>query len=76
MGRTGFDWLRMGLSGGLLWERQWTFKFHKESRLLFDNLNDYRLFRECPAPWLNMYVSNHKHANYSFITVTKINSSL
>jgi hypothetical protein len=26
---TGFIWLRIETSGGLLWTRQWTFKFHK-----------------------------------------------
>jgi hypothetical protein len=35
MGRTGFGWLRIESSGGLLWTRWWTFGFHKESRLLF-----------------------------------------
>jgi hypothetical protein len=23
----------------------------KKSRLLFDKLSDYQLFKECPAPW-------------------------
>jgi hypothetical protein len=40
MGRTGFGWLGIGSSGGL-WCAQ--FEFHKESRLLFDKLNDYKL---------------------------------
>jgi hypothetical protein len=26
---TGFNWLRTGTSGGLMWTRQWTFGFHK-----------------------------------------------
>jgi hypothetical protein len=26
-------------------------RFHKERRLLFDKLSDYRLFKEYPAPW-------------------------
>jgi hypothetical protein len=30
MGRTGFGWLRIGSSGGLLWTRWWTFGFHKK----------------------------------------------
>jgi hypothetical protein len=25
--------------------------FHKESRLLFEKLSDYQLFKEYPAPW-------------------------
>jgi hypothetical protein len=25
---TGFNWLRIGSSGGLLWTRWWTFGFH------------------------------------------------
>jgi hypothetical protein len=31
MGRTGFGWLRIGSSGGLLWIRWWTFGFHKKA---------------------------------------------
>jgi len=27
------------------------FGFHKESRLLFDKLSDYKLCKEYPAPW-------------------------
>jgi hypothetical protein len=27
------------------------FGFHKESRILFDKLNDYQLFKEYPAPY-------------------------
>jgi hypothetical protein len=27
-----------------------TFGFHKEIRLLFDKLSNYRLFKECPVP--------------------------
>jgi len=27
------------------------FGFHKESRLLFDNLSDSQLFKDYPAPW-------------------------
>jgi hypothetical protein len=30
---TGFIWLRIGSSGGLLWTRQWTFGFHKWRRI-------------------------------------------
>jgi hypothetical protein len=30
-GRTGFSWLRIGSSGGLLWTRWWTFGFHKKA---------------------------------------------
>jgi hypothetical protein len=30
MGRTGFGWLRIGSSGGLLWTWWWTFGFHKK----------------------------------------------
>jgi hypothetical protein len=56
MGRTGFGWLRIGSSGGLLWTRLWTCWFHKESRLLCDKLSDYQLFDEYPAPW-SEYVS-------------------
>jgi hypothetical protein len=41
MGRTGFGWLRIGSNGELLR----TFGFHKESRLLFDKLSDYQLFK-------------------------------
>jgi hypothetical protein len=29
--RTGFSWLRIGSSGGLVWTREWTFEFHKKS---------------------------------------------
>jgi hypothetical protein len=36
MGRTGFRWLKIGSSGG---------RFYKESRLLFDKLSDYQLFK-------------------------------
>jgi hypothetical protein len=31
MWRTGFVWLRIGSSGGLLWTRWWTFGFHKKA---------------------------------------------
>jgi hypothetical protein len=31
IGRTGFGWLRIGSSGGLLWTRWWTFGFHKKA---------------------------------------------
>jgi hypothetical protein len=34
MGRTGFSWLRIGSSGGLLWTRWWTFGFHKKGYFL------------------------------------------
>jgi hypothetical protein len=50
MGRTGFSWLRVWSSGGLLWAWYWTFGFHKENRLLFDKLRDYQLFKEYSAP--------------------------
>jgi hypothetical protein len=30
MGRTGFNWLRIGSSGGLLWTGRWNFGFHKK----------------------------------------------
>jgi hypothetical protein len=30
MGQTGFSWLRIGSSGGLLWTWWWTFRFHKK----------------------------------------------
>jgi hypothetical protein len=30
-GGTGFSWLRIGSSGGLVWTRQWTFGFHKKA---------------------------------------------
>jgi hypothetical protein len=45
MRRTGFSWLGIGSSGGLLWTRWWTFGFHKESRILFDRLSDNQLFK-------------------------------
>jgi hypothetical protein len=32
--RTGFSWLRIGSSGGLLWVRWWTFGFHKKGYIL------------------------------------------
>jgi hypothetical protein len=50
MGRTGFGWLRIGSVGELLWAWLWTFRFHKE-RILFDKLNNYKLFKEYPTPW-------------------------
>jgi hypothetical protein len=31
MERTGFSWLRIGSSGGLVWTRWWTFGFHKKA---------------------------------------------
>jgi hypothetical protein len=31
MGRTGFVWLRVGSSGGILWALWWTFGFHKKA---------------------------------------------
>jgi hypothetical protein len=31
MGRTGFSWLRIWSSSGLLWTRQWTFGFHTKA---------------------------------------------
>jgi hypothetical protein len=31
MGQTGFSWLRIWSSGGLLWTRLWTFGFHKKA---------------------------------------------
>jgi len=31
MGRTGFGWLRIESSGGLLWTRWWTFGFRKKA---------------------------------------------
>jgi hypothetical protein len=27
------------------------FLFHKESRMFFDKLSDYQVFKECAAPW-------------------------
>jgi hypothetical protein len=45
MGRTGFNWLRTGSSGGILWTRWWTFGFHKESRIFLDKLSDNQLFK-------------------------------
>jgi hypothetical protein len=56
MGRTGFSWLRIDSKGRLLWAPWWTFGFHRESRLLFDNLSDYQLFKEYPAPWSRVAV--------------------
>jgi hypothetical protein len=38
------DFRKIGIDGS-------TFEFHKESRLLFDKLSDYQLFKEYPAPW-------------------------
>jgi hypothetical protein len=43
MGRTGFGWLKTGSGGGLLWIWQWNYGIHKENRLFFDKLIDYRL---------------------------------
>jgi hypothetical protein len=34
MGRTGFGWLRIGSSGGLLWTRWWAFGFRKKAGFL------------------------------------------
>jgi hypothetical protein len=34
-----------------LWAWWWTFRFHKELRLLFYKLSDYQLFKEYPASW-------------------------
>jgi len=51
MGWTGFGWFRIVSGGGLKWARSWTFGFHKESRLPFDELSDYQFFKEYPAPW-------------------------
>jgi hypothetical protein len=51
MGRTGFGWLRIGSSGGVLWTWWWTFGFHKENKL-FDKLSDYRHFKDYPVPWI------------------------
>jgi hypothetical protein len=31
--------------------REHTFVFHKESRLLLENLSDYQLLKEYPTPW-------------------------
>jgi hypothetical protein len=31
MRRTGFSWLKIGSSGGLVWTRWWTFGFHKKA---------------------------------------------
>jgi hypothetical protein len=45
MWRTGFSWLRIGSSGGLLWTRLRTFGFHKESRIFSDKLSDCQLFK-------------------------------
>jgi hypothetical protein len=44
MGRTGFSWLRIGSSGGLLWTQWWTFRFNKKAGF-FDKLNDNQLFK-------------------------------
>jgi hypothetical protein len=44
MGRTGFIWLRIGSSGGLLWTWWWTFGFRKEM-IFFDKLSDNQLFK-------------------------------
>jgi hypothetical protein len=52
----GVNWIRPTLNRGwwrLLWARWWTFGFHKESRLLFDKLIDYQLFKEFTKPWSN-----------------------
>jgi hypothetical protein len=47
MRRTGFDWLRLGSGGSLLWTRSWTFWFHNESRP-FDKLSDNQFLKIIP----------------------------
>jgi hypothetical protein len=39
---TGFNWLRTGPSGGLLWTRQWTFGGSVNGREFLDKLSDYQ----------------------------------
>jgi hypothetical protein len=56
-GRNGFGWFRIGSSGGLLWERWWTFVFHKESRLLFVKLIDYQFSRNILHHGVSEWVS-------------------
>jgi hypothetical protein len=44
-GETGFSWLGIGSSGGLMWTLWWAFGFHKESRIFFDRLSDGQLLK-------------------------------
>jgi hypothetical protein len=48
--RTGFGWLRIGSSGGggFCKHGNKSSTFHKESRLLFDKLSDYQIFKKLP----------------------------
>jgi len=47
---TGFIWLSIRTSDGILWTRWCTFGFHKESSIFFNKMSDYQLFRWCPVP--------------------------
>jgi hypothetical protein len=49
MGRTGFGWVRIGSSGGLLWTRKWTFGFHKESRIFLTSWETIRFSNNIPS---------------------------
>jgi hypothetical protein len=45
MGRTGFNWFRIGSTGGFLWTWLWTFSFHKNVGYFFDKLSHNQLFK-------------------------------
>jgi hypothetical protein len=50
----GANWIHVAQDGAWWWafvSMVMNLWFHKESRLLFDKLNDYQLFKEYPAPW-------------------------
>jgi hypothetical protein len=62
MRRTGFSWLMLESSGGLLWTRWWTFGFHKKAGCFLTN-------------WVTISFSNNIHYDHGMwgnLVVTRI----
>jgi len=58
---TGFNWLGAESSGGRLWTRYWTFRFH-QSRKILDQVADYRLYKHSsPLHFVTRYSAASKH---------------
>jgi hypothetical protein len=50
MGRSGFNWLRIGSSGGLF-EHDYEPSVSIRKQDIFDKLSNNQLFKYFPAPW-------------------------
>jgi hypothetical protein len=66
-GIDGANWIRLPQDRVQWWAFVSTVMNHKESRQLIDNLSDFELFKEFPAPWSKSFRKSHSphtwHAN-------------